>query len=291
MHIQLIPEKGNFFNSRVQILVVCFLILSLSIFLYLQNNLIVISHIEYASDKLPPAFDECKILQISDLHNKQFGKNQARLIKKISSIAPDIIVITGDLVDSRHTEISKAMGLINRIAGLAPVYYTPGNHEARNNIYEKIEPLLIASGTHVLFNRYENFERANQRIGICGLADPNFLFSQNYEQQLHENLNELAAESKAQFNILLAHDPALHKIYDRPEFALVLSGHAHGGQFRIPFRRGLYAPGQGLFPKYTSGLHQLTHTSMVISRGLGNSAFPLRLFNLPELVVVTLKSS
>jgi predicted MPP superfamily phosphohydrolase len=183
------------------------------------------------------------------------------------------------------------MELTDRIAKLAPVYYAPGNHEARNNIYEKIKPLLIASGTHVLFNQSETFEKANQRIGICGLADPNFLCSQNYKQQLRENLNKLAVESETPFNILLAHNPAFHGIYDRPEFALVLSGHAHGGQFKIPFWRGLYAPGQGLFPKYTSGLHQLTHTSMVVSRVLGNSAFPLRLFNLPELVVITLKSN
>ncbi|GHU86508.1 phosphoesterase [Clostridia bacterium] len=256
--------------------------------------MLVVSYTKYSNNKIPSAFDGFKILQVSDLHNKQFGKNQSRLVKKISSITPDIIVITGDLVDSYHTEISKAMKLIDEIIKLAPVYYVPGNHEARDSIYEKIKPLLIASGVHVLFNKSEVFEKANQHIGICGLADPDFLDSRNYKQQLCENLNtlkNLAVESKIRFNILLAHDPSFFKIYDKPGFALVFSGHAHGGQFRIPFWRGLYAPGQGLFPKYTSGLHQLKNTSMVISRGLGNSSFPLRLFNFPELVVISLKSN
>ncbi|GHV31419.1 hypothetical protein FACS189481_6320 [Clostridia bacterium] len=112
----------------------------------------MVSHIKCSNSRLPSVFDGCKILQISDLHNKQFGKNQSRLIKKISGIAPDIIVITGDLVDSYHTEISKAMKLIEEITKLVPVYYVPGNHEARDNIYEKIKPLLITSGVHVLLN-------------------------------------------------------------------------------------------------------------------------------------------
>jgi predicted MPP superfamily phosphohydrolase len=256
-------------------------------FLYIQNNIIVISEIVYSSSRVPSQFNGYKILQISDLHNKQFGKNQCRLVKKIKDIDPDVIFITGDLVDSYYTQVAIALSLTDQITKIAPVYYIPGNHEARPGLYEKIYPALTKSGVHVLFNRAEYLHKGGQQLGIYGLADPTFEF----EKSWGDTLKEFAARGKNSFDILLTHDPSYHKKYDNAMFDLVFAGHAHGGQIRLPFIGGLFATTQGWFPKYTSGLYNLENSAMIVSRGLGNSRFPLRLFNFPELVVVTLKTT
>lgn len=255
-------------------------------FFYWQNNSIIITEMVFKNDTIPESFKGYKILQISDLHNKEFGSKQNRILSKIENINPDMIVITGDLIDSNNTNIDIAMELINGAINIAPIYYVSGNHEAWSGSYDSLKSKLENSGVVVLDN--EKFEVFNDSdsIDIIGLADTSFIeYGGNAETN---NLLNTLTEGSTNFKILLSHRPELFDIYSNSNVNLIFSGHAHGGQFRLPFIGGLIAPGQGFFPKLTEGMHTSNDTSMIISRGLGNSIIPVRIFNRPELVVVTL---
>lgn len=249
-------------------------------FCYWQNNGLVVTHIEYINKKIPKAFNNFKILQISDLHNKAFGDNQSYLVQKTKDISPDIIVITGDLIDSRRTNIDIAIKYVKQAKEIAHIYFVAGNHEEYSNVYNELKKRLEELGVIVLDDKRQVLEKYKERVTLLGLKDGT---------SFANKLNELKNKND-KFIILLSHRPECFNDYSKSNIDLVFSGHAHGGQFRMPFIGGLYAPGQGLFPKYTSGIHIKNNTSMVVSRGLGNSSFPLRLFNRPELVVVTLKN-
>lgn len=270
-------------------------LLFLLIFCYAQNNYIVTTKIAYKNDKIPNNFNGYKIAHISDLHNKQFGKNQSYLLKKIQKEKPDMIVITGDLIDSNHTDIKVAMEFIKGAVTIAPVYYTTGNHEYWSGKYAELSDQLQKAGVDILDDSSVRIEKSNEYIYLLGLSDPAFTTSdyldnnttyQNYQKI--ETLQNLLTTKEESLYILLSHRPELFPIYKDQPVDLVFSGHAHGGQFRLPFIGGLVAPNQGLFPKYTSGSYVEDNTTMIVSRGLGNSIVPLRLFNQPEVIIVTL---
>ena len=275
-------------------------IVLLSVFFRWQNNGIVVSHIVYTGKDVPREFNGFNILHVSDLHNKQFGEGQQKISAVIARIKPDIIAITGDIIDKRRQGTSAAMMLASEAAKTAPVYYVPGNHERTSGIYEKLTEKLKATGVKVIANDAMTIERGGAVITIIGVKDWQFFRSVGEYQKTKEDyakadkafakkLSELTAAHPKGFRLLLSHRPEKLRIYAQIGFNLVLTGHAHGGQWRLPWIGGLFAPNQGVFPKYTSGLHKMGATSMVVSRGLGNSGFPLRLFNRPELVVITLK--
>ena len=256
-----------------------------------QNNSIIISEMVFKTDTIPEAFKGYKILQISDLHNKEFGSKQNKILAKIEKINPDIIVITGDLIDSNNTNIDIAMELINGAIKIAPIYYVSGNHEAWSGSYDELESNLENSGVVVLDNQKIEVMNDSDSIDIIGLADTSFIESDWLEYggnaETKNSLNTLT-EGTTNFKILLSHRPELFDIYSNSNVNLIFSGHAHGGQFRLPFIGGLIAPDQGFFPKLTEGIHTSNDTSMIISRGLGNSIIPVRILNRPELIVVTL---
>lgn len=260
------------------------------VFFYWQNNDITITDIDLKNNKIPSNFDGYKILQISDLHNKRFGKNQEKLMKITEEINPDIIVITGDLVDSRRTNLDKAIEYTNQAVKVAPVYYVPGNHESRIKEYSILKEDLLKSGVKILDNKVEEININNEKISLIGMEDLDLLRINNKVSEFEKRLNSIKEKSKSNFKILLSHRPELLDIYTRQNIDLVFTGHAHGGQIRLPFTQGLFAPGQGLMPKYTSGIHEKDETKMIVSRGLGNSLFPFRIFNRPELVVTKLNS-
>lgn len=259
------------------------IIIQLIIYLYLGNNYISISQYSIESRKIPSKFDEYKIVQISDLHNKVFPFNNNRLLKIIKSENPDAIFITGDLIDGRKYNEEKAMLLINEIKAIAPIYYVSGNHEAWSGKFSSLEKKLIGSGVIVLRNNSVPVKRGEDKIIISGIDDPAFNTS-----SAKEEIKMLAKEDS--YNILLSHRPELFQLYSDEKIDLVFTGHAHGGQVILPLLGGLIAPNQGFFPKYYKGIFSDTNTSMVISRGLGNSIVPIRLFNPPELVIVKLES-
>ncbi|PRR81100.1 metallophosphoesterase [Clostridium vincentii] len=249
-------------------------------FCYWQNNNLVVTNLKYSNKNIPKAFNNFKILQISDLHNKSFGDNQCYLVNHTKDIAPDIIVITGDLIDSTRTNIDIAIDYIKQIRSVASIYFVSGNHEESSGVYNELKKRLEELGVIILDDKQEFIEKDGETLTLLGLKD-----GTSFSDRI-----KTIKGNEDKFTILLAHKPEYFNIYSEENIDLVFSGHAHGGQFRMPFVGGLYSPGQGVFPKYTSGMYTKNNTSMVVSRGLGNSGFPLRLFNRPELIVVTLKS-
>jgi predicted MPP superfamily phosphohydrolase len=287
----------NIITIKKLIIIALFLII-IMIFCYWQNNSIIVTNINYVNSKIPSSFNEYKILHISDLHNKEFGKNQKKLISLTKELNPDIIVVTGDLIDSRRTTIDNmhiALSYMKSATDIAPVYYVSGNHEERSNLYNDLKIALEECGVINIGNTHKNIELNGDSISLLGLADisSNSIISSKYNTSplgFDEILGNLKTESNNKFTILLSHRPELIKLYSKENIDLVFSGHAHGGQIRLPFLGGLIAPNQGFFPKYTNGIHKLNSTSLVISRGLGNSLAPQRLFNRPEVVVVNLSN-
>jgi len=199
-----------------------------------------------------------------------------------------VIVLTGDLVDSRNTDIRVGIDFGIGAAAIAPTYYVPGNHEARIPEYEQLKSGLKAAGVTVLENERTELVCGTERIALLGIADPSFFGSEaSYADIAAAALEQLTGEQTA-YSILLAHRPELFDCYVQSGVDLVLSGHAHGGQIRLPLIGGLYAPGQGFFPQYDGGIYQSEHTHMIVSRGIGNSLFPFRVNNRPEIAVVEL---
>ena len=259
--------------------------IAITLFLYWQNNAVGVTAYNVTSERLPDAFDGFRILQISDLHNKAFGRDQSRLMKHIEAEAFDIIVITGDIADSRRYDPEPVLALIPQLTRLAPVYYVTGNHESDIADYERLEAEMMANGVVVLRNRAVELKRDEAVIRVAGIDDPIMHFGTGFESALIE-----LASSDTGYTMLLSHRPEKMDLYSALDYDLVFSGHAHGGQIRLPFLGGVIAPHQGFFPDLTEGVHVEGATSLVISRGLGNSLFPFRLFNPPELVLVTLET-
>jgi predicted MPP superfamily phosphohydrolase len=268
-----------------------FILSMIALFLVWQNNDIVITRHNYINNKLSNNFEGFKILHISDLHNKNF---HGRLTNKIKGISPDIIVLTGDLIDRRKTNVDIAVKFVREIIKIAPVYYVTGNHEQLSENYKELEKELKNLHVIIMDNFYTKINYKGSEIGLAGIADPAII--QNEKTYLPENnrnymrstLQNLTQDIKTDFNILLSHRPEHFEIYKEFNIDMVFSGHAHGGQIRIPFFKGILSPNQGLFPKYSEGIHREGITSMFVSRGLGNSLFPFRIFNRPELIVVIL---
>ena len=257
------------------------------------NTALEVNEYEIVNDRIPQGFDGFRIAQISDLHNTEFGERNEKLIQLLSQTDPDIIVITGDLIDSRHTDIEIALDFARLAIKLAPVYYVSGNHEARVREYEDLKMGLAEAGVVILEIQKAQITREGESITIIGIDDPSFqedyLFgdSESVARQAIENLQN---ESDG-YTVLLSHRPELFNLYVDTGMDLVFSGHAHGGQFRLPFVGGLVAPNQGFFPKYDAGQFTEENTTMIVSRGVGNSIIPIRVNNRPEIIVATLRAS
>ena len=253
------------------------------------NTALEVTEYSINSSEIPEGFDGFRIAQVSDLHNTEFGENNEKLLQMLRAAEPDIIAITGDLVDSRRTDLKVAIDFLREAVKIAPCYYVTGNHESRIEEFAELEKQMIEIGVILLRNDSRLLEREGDRLQLMGVDDCSFHPESNGNLQvlaMEEEINRMQSDA---YTVLLSHRPELAVVYDRYDVELVLSGHAHGGQFRLPLIGGLYAPDQGFFPKYTAGIYEMTDMTMVVSRGLGNSAFPLRFNNRPEIVVVTLK--
>jgi hypothetical protein len=273
-----------------RIILIIGILVGISIFLYLQNNLISITEVKITSSKIPSSFKGYKILQISDLHNKKFGDNQDVLIQKVKSINPDIIAITGDLIDSKSYDAEMSMQVIRELVKEYPVYFVTGNHEKWSGKYNSLEKKLKKQHVTVLRNEHVIIQKGGHEINLLGIDDPEFNTGDIDEGSI---VKDAIVKAKIEtqpdrYNVLLSHRPEFLEEYAEEKVDLVLSGHAHGGQVRLPFIGGLVAPNQGILPKYTAGLYEKQNTSMIVSRGLGNSIIPQRIFNRPEIVVVQL---
>ena len=279
-------------NKKTVLIVSVLVILCLGIWTLWGNIALEVNEYEIVSERIPEAFAGFRIAQVSDLHNKDFGEGYGQLLTLLSEINPDIIVVTGDLIDSRQTDLDVALEFAWQAGKIARVYYVSGNHEARVPEYEDLKTGLVKAGVVILENQKVEITREGESINLMGIEDPSFqedyLFgdSESVARQAIENLQN---ESDG-YTILLSHRPELFDLYVETEMNLVFSGHAHGGQFRLPFVGGLVAPNQGFFPKYDAGQFTEENTTMIVSRGVGNSIIPIRFNNRPEIVLVTLRN-
>lgn len=257
-------------------------ILTVALVLWIAWGNSVVGTTEYTikSERIPESFTGFRIAQISDLHNTD---NNREIIKKLKKTDCDIIVITGDMIDSRFTNTARAVEFCEEAVKIAPVYYVTGNHEARiKDDYNILKTEIQALGVIVLENETAEITQNGESITIIGLHDTGFDFNTGIDYTLSEVMPD-----NESYKILLAHRPEYFDKYNNVD--LIFSGHAHGGQVRLPFIGGLFAPGQGLLPKYDAGVYIEGGKTMVVSRGLGNSLFPFRVNNNPEIVVVTLE--
>ena len=274
------------------VIVIAAIFLALIIWTLWGNTALKLNHFTISSDKLPEVFNKYRIAHISDLHNTKIGKDNEKLLDMLRGANPDIIAITGDLIDSRNTDIDIALQFTKAAIEIAPCYYVTGNHEARTSAYDELKKGLTEQGVIILEDECIELERTGETITLLGVNDPtfqtNYLFGDS-ETMMKHKLQEIANVEKG-FTILLSHRPELFETYADNNIDLVLSGHAHGGQFRLPFVGGLIAPNQGLFPKYDAGIYTKENTNMIVSQGIGNSILPFRFNNRPEVILIELES-
>ena len=283
---------GNVCKKRL-VGIALVVILLLSIWILWANTAPEVTEYEITSAEIPRSFDGFRIAQISDLHNDELGPGNAKLIELLMLAQPDIIVLTGDLIDSRHTDVETALEFARDAVQIAPVYYVTGNHEARVREYGDLKTGLAEAGVTLLENEKIRITREGAYITLMGIDDPSFR-----EDYLFGDAAAVAGEAIAGlweesdgYTVLLSHRPELFDLYAENGVDLVFSGHAHGGQFRLPIVGGLVAPNQGFFPVYDAGRFQRENTVLLVSRGLGNSIIPVRFNNRPEVVVAELNTA
>ncbi|MBP3040976.1 metallophosphoesterase [Bacillaceae bacterium Marseille-Q3522] len=263
-----------------------------------SNTVLQVSHYEISSGKIHSSFDGYKILQLSDLHSSSYGRNHSGIIKKVDREDPDIVVMTGDMIDTKDTDYHVFYQLAQQLADKYPVFFIVGNHE--QNIAEQrlldLTDYLTSIGVHILDNEKITLSKGEQSIDLYGLW-----FNLRYYKDLNNKNTEdyyfgneqietvLGSMDDEKFTVLLAHNPVYFDTYAEWGADLVFSGHIHGGIIRIPFVGGLLSPERVFFPEYDAGIFAKNDKQMIVSRGLGNSDFGFRVFNRPEIVVVTLK--
>lgn len=285
--------KKTIVNNRVYKLTCLFLtliIVSGSIIIY-DNFKLDKTEYTIESNTLPKAFNGFKIIHISDLHNTEFGEDNEKLLKIIKEQKPDAVFITGDTIDGFYTNIQIPINLFKEILKICDIYFIVGNHESRADVdtFRQFLQSLYEIGVKVLKDEATYIIKNDEKIQVIGLNDASLYktdYDENYKEEITEVINEL--NDKESFSILLSHHPELFPEYSKTNVDLVFSGHAHGGQFRLPIIGGIIAPNQGLFPEYDAGIFNENNTTMVVSRGLGNSIVPVRINNSPEVVIVTL---
>ena len=253
-----------------------------------ENTALETQYYTISATKLPAAFDGFRIAHVSDLHNAQFGEDNKVLLDMLRQAKPDMIAITGDLIDSRRTDTAVALSFLRQAMEIAPCYYVTGNHESRIDAFSDFRQAAEELGVRVLSDEAVLLEKAGQTIWLFGVDDPSMASGDRSDEAcMAEKLEKLAGDGG--FTILLSHRPELFQVYAQYGIDLVFSGHTHGGQICFPFIGGLVAPNQGWLPEYDAGLFESGQTRMIVSRGIGNSLFPLRFNNRPELIVVELK--
>lgn len=257
-----------------------------------ENRRLTVTSVELKMPGLPASFDGLRLVQLSDLHDAVFGQGQKRLLRQVNELAPDLAVLTGDFIDRRRTvtrgDMRPALRLIEGLSQKMPVLRVDGNHEAMSDSREMFRRAAAEAGARDVTGRVITLRKGLEEICVFGAPDPE---DYGLDTPLwREELSRLHMACRGRFAVALSHRPQYFEDYVREELPLVLCGHAHGGQVRLPLIGGLFAPDQGLFPKYTAGKYEDGGTVMVVSRGLGNSGFPLRFGNPPEVLLITLYS-
>lgn len=258
-----------------------FLLGSLGFVTYLLFEKIFLSVKKYTIKipDLPRKFEGFTILHFSDLHSKEYGDNQRYLLEIIKRQNYDLVAVTGDIIDKRRPDEKPGLTLLRNINN-KPIFFVPGNHEWWLDF--PIREQLSDLGVNILENSSYKFERGNSHLWIVGVDDP-----YSGRSKLDKGVSQV---NDSATKILLAHAPNIFTEAIDRKMDLVLTGHTHGGQIRLPFVGALVAPGQGLFPRLDYGLYQSNNTQMIITGGLGESVIPIRFNIRPEIVLVELTS-
>ncbi len=259
-------------------------------FFHWQQTAIQTEVIPVSDPRLPAAFDGLRIAHLSDLHSTRFGQDDQDLLSLVAGLEPDLIAITGDLVDQYRADLTAVAPLARALAAIAPTYYVTGNHEwaLGTGVVRDLKQTLADCGVTVLSNQYVTLERDGQSLVLAGIDDPNGYADQKTLEQLME---EIRSDLGDPYVLLLAHRNNDYPLYARCGVDLTLCGHGHGGIIRLPFTDGLFSVERTLFPDHTAGLYQLDYGQLVVSRGLGNSGPTFRLFNRPHLPLVVLHTA
>lgn len=257
-------------------------------FILWSNRSLQVETFTFRSSDLPAGFDGCTIVQLSDLHGAEFGDGNGDLLAAVAAANPDYIVLTGDLLDQyRETPEGYAVELCEKLTAIAPTYYVTGNHEWASANVRALKSAISETGTNILTNDHLTLERGGDKILLAGIDDPNGFADQKTPRELADEINEVWSDG---FWILLAHrNNYFAKSYSTLGADLVISGHAHGGLIRLPLTDGLIGVERDLFPSYTAGFYEVNDSALFVSRGLGNSGRTFRLFNRPQVAVLTLE--
>lgn len=232
--------------------------------------------------------DEIKLALVTDLHSCYYGKNQSRLLDKIEEYQPDAVLLGGDIFDDVLDD-DNARKLVDELAKKHKTYYVSGNHEWWSGRMYDLFDYLTSVGVNVLRGSSDTLNIGESRVTICGIDDPEVSVYDNTHFSWDKQLEQAGQAVQPDcFNVLLTHRPECAEQYFEYDFDAVLSGHSHGGQFRIPFvLNGFYAPNQGFFPKLAGGIYEFDGKTLIVSRGLAKESTGLpRIFNRPELVFV-----
>ena len=258
-----------------------------ALFLRWDNTALQTTYFDPAFADLPEGFDGCRIAVLSDLHGAEFGENNQELFTAVAQESPDYIVYLGDLEDHyRGPAAGYAETVAAGLTAIAPTYYVTGNHEWGIGDVPALKETLAAHGVSVLSNQFVPLERNGDIIVLAGIDDPNGYADQKTPEEL---ATEVYAAQGDPFWLLLAHrNDHFASRYSLLGADLVLSGHGHGGIIRLPFTDGLLSTDRTLFPSYTAGVYEENGSCLFVTRGLGNSGPTFRLFNRPEVAVVTL---
>ena len=265
------------------------LVFSLTALFALKDDLTVTEY-KISPQDLPGDLNGVRIALVADLHNEEFGNDQAELISAICLSEPDIIVLCGDILDSIEQDLEPIEELLEGISHI-PTYAVYGNHENRVSIFDRgdLASLYKSYGVTLLVDSFETITINNAELCITGMNDPAAWGKGDLE--FVQNNPPSVTPSETAFNILLCHRANIYPAISDLGFDLILSGHLHGGHVRIPLVGGLIAPNRELFPKYTSGVYYENSSCLVVSRGLGSNYEIPRIFNPPELVIITLSSN
>ncbi|NCC67422.1 MAG: metallophosphoesterase [Clostridia bacterium] len=253
---------------------------------------LVTTEYELFYDKLPQGFDGYRVVQVSDLHMRQYGENNEKLISAIIEQKPDIIVITGDLINRSSEGLENGQAeavrpLLEAFVGIAPCYFVSGNHEWASGELGELKAALEQTGVTYLQNDYVMLESGEDTIVLAGVEDPNGPADMISPPEL---VDSIRADHPDSFVLLLGHRNYWLEKYPELDVNLILCGHAHGGIWRLPFTGGIIGTERDLFPDYTSGVYNEGGYDLVVSRGLGDYVKIPRLFNNPQLVTVILRS-
>lgn len=277
-------------KKNYTILIILLLLLAVLVgWIVWDNNRITVTEYTIKDNEIPESFSGYRIVQISDLHNAEFGSENKLLLNSIRLLQPDIIVLTGDLIDSYHTDVDISLAFVRQAVQIAPTYYVFGNHEVRiPDAYRRLKAGMEDAGV-VILDESILLKRDSEVLALVGVPDPSALGvdSQAYTKAIDSLLEERISD-RSHYSVLLCHRPEVFDAFVENGVDLVFTGHTHGGQIRLPLIGAVFAPDQGLFPAYDAGIFTKEDTTMIISRGLGNSSFPFRVDCPPEIVVATL---